>query len=348
LQSVPNPRPRSPEFEHGIARVAGASPGAGGSDRMASRQWASPHSDAAATSGALPEMRDRVPIASGQTHRGMARDSNQDQFVIAELVRSVRVHASTDSALELFGRPSRQGWLFAVADGMGGHAAGEMASLVTLRTLVSFARSSLSWAADEPLGTSDKLAAGLLSAVQTCEESILLQATRERIAGAPGTTLTVAYVVWPNLYVAHAGDSRCYVQRDRQLFKVTDDHTFAASDGAGDDAKRHGDPMSHVLLNALGGGGDRVNPDLRFVPMQPGDTLFLCSDGVTCHLSSADIADLLQQVQDGNLTPDQCAQATIDLANKRGGQDNITVVIAHFPFEEAEQGPDASLRVEAR
>jgi protein phosphatase len=272
-----------------------------------------------------------VPIAAGQTHRGRIREANQDQFVIAELVRSIHVHSSGDSALALFGKPAAQGWLFAVADGMGGHAAGEMASLVTLRTLVTFVRSSLAWAADEPLATSDSLAEGLLSAVHTCEDSILLQATRDRIAGSPGTTLTVAYVVWPNLYVAHAGDSRCYVQRGRQLYRVTDDHTFAACDDEADDSKRSGDPLSHLLTNALGGGGERVNPDLRFVPLLPGDTLLLCSDGITCHLSNADLASLLMQVQSGSMTSEQCTQVAIDLANDRGGQDNITVVVAHFP-----------------
>jgi len=158
-------------------------------------------------------------------------------------------------------------------------------------------------------------------------------------SGTPqmGTTLTMALVVWPIAYVAHVGDSRCYLQRGGELRRLTTDHTLAqrlaeVSPEAIDDHSR----LHHILWNSLGASEDLPKPEIQKLTLQSGDLLLLCSDGLTKHLTDAQIAEVLAG---GSSAPQRC-QMLIERANAGGGGDNITAVVASF-HAEMEAGSDA-------
>jgi serine/threonine protein phosphatase PrpC len=145
--------------------------------------------------------------------------------------------------------------------------------------------------------------------------------------GAPnmGTTLTLALVLWPVLYVAHVGDTRCYLMRSGMLSRLTTDHTMAQKLGEG--AAEPVDAASnlhHMSWNSLGGSDQLPKPEITQVELELGDVLLLCSDGLTKHVSDAQIATLLA-VDEPNAA--RCAKL-VEYANAQGGSDNVTVVVA--------------------
>jgi protein phosphatase len=145
-----------------------------------------------------------------------------------------------------------------------------------------------------------------------------------------GTTLTVAYVSDNVLYVAHAGDSRCYLYRGGKLERLTRDHTFVetlVSQGVLDPEQAAHHNMRNVLTNAVGGNSTGVEPEVHKHLIAPGDLVLLCSDGLSEMLSDQDIAG---QLAVPGATPEASCRALVDAANARGGTDNITVVLARF------------------
>jgi protein phosphatase len=140
-----------------------------------------------------------------------------------------------------------------------------------------------------------------------------------------GTTLTMAFIAWPVLYVAHVGDSRCYLFRSGTLSRLTTDHTVAQQ--MLDEGIRTADPESqwhHVLWNSLGGSEQIPKPEIAKLELAPGDTVLLCSDGLTKHIGDDEIAATLGAHQTSAAL---CARL-IERANAEGGTDNVTVVIA--------------------
>jgi protein phosphatase len=142
-----------------------------------------------------------------------------------------------------------------------------------------------------------------------------------------GTTVTAAYICNNRCIVAHVGDSRAYLVgvRPPQIKQVTSDHSFvealvAAGHLTPDQAAEH--PMKNVLYRALGQ-ADQVDVDVYELWLSPGDRVVLCSDGLTRHVAPGEIGDIAQQYDD----PDQIAATLIELANARGGEDNVSVVV---------------------
>jgi protein phosphatase len=271
----------------------------------------------------------RRPELSGATHHGQRRSSNEDHFLIAELRRQLNV--SSASLLlddELFETRS-QGWLLVVADGIGGQAKGELASRLAVQTFARELLCHLPWEHDDGHTGTELVVQSLRSAVRLCESAIEQRARSLRSSTTPGTTLTAAYVTWPRMYIVHAGDSRCYVLGSNGLRRMTIDHTVAGSIGARD-AKRMGTPMSHVLLNGVGGTGLPVEPVVSTFEMNTGDVVFLCSDGVSACLADEELSEMLTKVRTRAWTSDRCVAAIIDESNERGGPDNITAVVGCF------------------
>jgi protein phosphatase len=141
-----------------------------------------------------------------------------------------------------------------------------------------------------------------------------------------GTTLTTALVLWPFVYIAHVGDTRCYLFEAGQLRCLTTDHNLAqkfveASAQPVDPPER----LKHVLWNALGGGTERAVPDVSKVEVGPDAVLLLCSDGLNKHVSDPTIASVLAS----NTPCAERAAKLVELANAGGGTDNITAIVAH-------------------
>ena len=269
--------------------------------------------------------------AHGVSHRGTNRETNEDQFLIADLCRSMVVHSTSldvTNHSRLFG--GSQGMLLLVADGMGGHAAGERASTLAVETLSDYVLNYLRWLFRLDPELEDDFIEDLKHAVRRCDLTIQDEAAELPDTKRMGTTLTMGYIVWPRLYVVHAGDSRCYLLRDAALHQVTRDHTLAqrmveAGDMTAEAAE--GSRASHVLLNALGGSEESVEPEVHRTALKPGDTLLLCTDGLTGHLSDDEIHSCFKD--DGGL--DDLCQRLVDRARGAGASDDVTVVVARVP-----------------
>jgi serine/threonine protein phosphatase PrpC len=223
--------------------------------------------------------------------------------------------------------------LFVVADGMGGHAAGEVASKVAVESINEFVcltggDEDITW----PFGLEDGLSFDgnrLKSAIQYANRKVL-DATRERKEYLGMATTVVACLVDGNAAnLAHVGDSRVYLVRGGVLTQLTSDHSWVneqLESGiiSADQARSH--PLRNVVTRALGGRPELV-VDLQEHKAVPGDILLLCSDGLTSMVPDEDIVRLVEDAR-GNV--ERAAQALVEEANQRGGEDNITVLLLKF------------------
>lgn len=265
---------------------------------------------------------------AGRTDRGLVRDQNQDQFLIAQLSKQMRVQSSSlslDGASRLSGVP--QGTLLMVADGMGGHRGGERASGIAIGFVVNQLLNSVHWLLAEEPQREDAFLQELADTVRRANREIEAQSQADPQFDRMGTTLTFGYVVWPKLFLLHVGDSRCYLVRGQTIQQLTSDHTVAAQvaqlagRAAGDLSSS---PLSNVLYNVLGGGSEHVEPELHCHPLLVGDLVLLCSDGLNRHVADEEIRDALLTDEPLELA----LQRLITLANQRGGKDNVTIVAA--------------------
>jgi serine/threonine protein phosphatase PrpC len=266
--------------------------------------------------------------AHGFTDRGKVRETNEDQFLIAELARTLWVkQTSLPQAPTQYGR--NRGHIFLVADGMGGHRAGEVASALTVTTIETFVlhllkRFSNLRATDEETVLTDFQAALRQADSRLAEES----AHHPEFAGM-GTTLTMAFASGWRLFVFHAGDSRCYLYRGGRLRQLTADHTVAAEMARQGVIKAEEvcrNRFRHFVTNALGGHESGVRVDVEKVELETGDMMLLCSDGLTDMLSDERIADVLKAESDPAAA---CARLVAE-ANDAGGPDNVTAIVARF------------------
>jgi protein phosphatase len=264
----------------------------------------------------------------GLTDRGQVRETNEDNFLIAELGRALWVHqASLPQEGTQFGR--NRGHIFLVADGMGGHQAGEVASALSLASIESFVlhllrRFSNVQATDEQLVLKD-----FQLALRQADEQIIAEAAHHPELSGMGTTLTLAFVTGRMLFVIHAGDSRCYLFHHNKLRQLTADHTLAgelAQRGLikPDEIRHH--QWRHVVTNVLGGNEVGVRVEMHKLELESGDGLLLCTDGLTDMLTDEQIAAILTAEGEPRLACERLVAA----ANAEGGKDNITAVVARF------------------
>jgi PPM family protein phosphatase len=204
--------------------------------------------------------------------------------------------------------------LFAIADGMGGAQAGELASRLAAATVGR---------AETTEGSGRERVVALIEAAN---RSVYERASGDQSVSGMGTTMTVALVEDDQVWVGHVGDSRAYLLRDGVLEQITEDHSLVAElvrSGrlTPDEAGQH--PHRSVITRALGTDAD-VAVDAIAVPTQPGDVFMLCSDGLS---SMVDDAAILQQLERHRDDLDAATRSLIDSANDAGGEDNITVVL---------------------
>jgi protein phosphatase len=214
--------------------------------------------------------------------------------------------------------------LYLVADGMGGHTAGQVASEMAADAALRAVRTLQ--------GASASLAEKLRYAVTSANREIY-QTGRQRpeLAGM-GTTLVSVLAFEGRAALAHVGDSRAYLVRGGRIRQLTDDHSVVGEllrrrEISEDAAREH--PHRHVLTRALGV-RPVVEPDLAELSPEPDDVFVLCSDGLTCHVEDDEIAEQVDAAAD----PDACVENLVDLANARGGDDNITVLILRWEKDE--------------
>ena len=259
--------------------------------------------------------------SAGRTAVGQVRDHNEDNFVVANLgtgqlrPRDVIVNDDVNDC----------GILFAVCDGMGGAAAGEVASQMAVDILVEAMRRG-----GAPKNR-DGLARRLVSAVEEAGKRIYDAAQKERSRRGMGTTATVSVLVDKVLFLAEVGDSRAYLLRGGQLKQLTKDQSLVnqlIEAGHLTEAEAEAFEHSNIILQALGT-SETVQVDLTFVELRRGDRLMMCSDG----LSGLVHNDTMRETLAGVADPVACASKLIEQAEAAGGHDNITVVVADFDGE---------------
>jgi len=245
------------------------------------------------------------------THTGLRREGNEDAF-----------------------RERPDLGLYVVADGMGGHEAGEVASRLTVQVIESFIDDTKNADINQtwpfPYDVKRSLSANRLIAAFRLANKRVASAIAENASYKGMATTAVAILLRPAgmAQVAHVGDSRVYLRRDGQLRQLTADHSWVGEQvRAGvltdDDAQKH--PWRNVVTRAISGGDD-PEVDVVEVPLKPGDRMLVCSDGLSSVVLPAHLADLMNQTSD--LT--SCADALINAANDAGGPDNITVILVEI------------------
>jgi serine/threonine protein phosphatase PrpC len=286
--------------------------------------------------------------AAGLSDVGQERERNEDQFLIATLQQTLHVMDTSVSRDALGWLPAGgKGILLLVADGMGGTGGGDIASSVAVRTIANYLCNVIPATegvtpSQSPLrqATIPGVRQGLKSALEQGDAEVRRVAQSEGASEAMGTTLTMAYMRWPHLYVAHVGDTRCYLFRDDQLFQLTTDHTLAEQLRERTQLEvDESSPWHHVLWNALGGGeSPSAEPEILRRTLLPKDTLLLCSDGLNKHVTDEEITVALRSAESAE---DACKRL-VAMANTGGGRDNITVVVARSTTPAHDAADDAA------
>lgn len=238
----------------------------------------------------------------GLTDVGRCRQSNEDAFL-------------EDGDLGVF----------AVADGMGGHAAGEVASRIAIESMTDSLRAALNGAAPSDGAASN----ALRKAVSLANREICESARTRQDWNQMGTTVVALVTAGRHAVVAHVGDSRAYRVRDGDLTLLTRDHSWVAEQVrmgllTSADARRH--PHRNIVTRALGNQPD-VETEVTHDAMRPGDLYLLCSDGLNTMLQDDEILGVLETHR-GDLRA--ACEALVDAANERGGEDNTTVVLVEI------------------
>jgi protein phosphatase len=246
-------------------------------------------------------------VAAAKTDVGQKRQGNEDRFCL-------------DPSLGLY----------VVADGMGGHAAGEVASRLAVETIQEWMEKYLSGADVAIVGPA--VAAGsaeanfLLSSIRLANRIIFDSAKDRREYAGMGTTVVAVLTHGDRFVLAHVGDSRIYQIRGDRIVQVSRDHSFVqeqVDNGMMSAAEAHQSQYRHMITRALGL-KESVDVDLTEQPARPGDVMLLCSDGLSDLL---DDEDMLAAVRDHADDLNQACQALVDRANAKGGDDNITVLM---------------------
>jgi len=266
----------------------------------------------------------------GLTDTGLVRSENQDQFFVGELSRGIRLHAVSlgiEADSTLVGDPIGQ--LLMVADGMGGHKAGHEASGLAIRYFMTAILNRPQWNSLLASGDYDHFYDDLRSMLSEAHDEIRRRSEANESMTGMGTTFTMAYIVWPKLVVIHAGDTRCYVFSKGRLSLLTRDHTVANEmlrSGQLNPNSNERSPWANVLVNALGAGAEGVQGDLTSYPLESGDVVLLCSDGLNKHVDDTMIEKVLAA---GGKMQAVC-ESLVQLAKQGGGTDNITVAAAKW------------------
>jgi len=267
----------------------------------------------------IPKERAHI-VVTPNTHEGMSGKNNEDRYGVSAYIVSKETQIPSLFAI--------------VADGIGGHQAGEIAAEIAVETISQIVADS---DASEPLTT-------LENAVIEAGQAIHAQSIQDAAQQGMGSTCVCVWVIDNHLYTVSVGDSRIYLLRESQIQQITTDHTWvqeAVQHGIITPDQVRGHPQSHIIRRYLGS-KKPTEPDFRLrlnpeeneeetlsnqgMPLLPGDKLLLCSDGLTDLVEDAEILTELT-----NNTPEAALKTLIDLANQRGGHDNITVVTLQVP-----------------
>ncbi|RDW20822.1 protein phosphatase [Oceanobacillus arenosus] len=219
-------------------------------------------------------------------------------------------------------------FLAIIADGMGGHQAGDVASQMATSLMKA------KWESTNEFTTPQDLEAWLVETIAEINKSIYVHSQENKECEGMGTTIVIAIYIEEFLTIAHIGDSRCYLLNDKGFRQITEDHSLVnalvqSGQITKDDAQHH--PRKNIVLKALGT-DIQVDPEINMVGIETGDKILLCSDGLTDKIEYPELLEVIQQPID-NL---EAGQQLIDMANARGGEDNISIILASLDLSMGE------------
>lgn len=271
----------------------------------------------------------------GLTHPGLVREENQDHFLLCTVHPQVVIHGTSlpdPDALALRGQ--RLATIMLVADGVAGSAAGSRASRIATEAVTRYVATSLrSYHVAGSAGEGELLSALRGTAIEA-HDAVRAEATADPDAEQMATTLSLGVVIWPWLYVVQVGDSRVYLYAGGKLRQITRDQTLAQElidQGILSKESAHESPLSHILSSAIG--AEEAVPEITRVDIRErGSVILVCTDGLTKHVSDAEIEHELASMQ----SAEQVSHALLQLALDRGGTDNITMVVGRAPPRKGE------------
>lgn len=267
----------------------------------------------------------------GITHQGKVRSENQDHFLIATVHPEVVIHSTSLPNTEgLPIRGTRLATVMVVADGVGGADSGSEAAQLATEAVTGYVSSTLRCYHSAGSANDEEFLASLKAAAIEAHDAVRAEAGLHKSGRQMATTLTVCIAVWPWAYVVQVGDSRGYFFSDGKLRQLTRDQTIGQAlvdQGALSAERLDKSPLKHVLSSAIG--SDEALPEVtRFNIGERGSLIFLCSDGLTKHVSDDEIASAISTMT----SSEQLANDLLELALERGGTDNITIIAARAPL----------------
>lgn len=277
--------------------------------------------------------RSSMPLAAdidvfGVTDRGRVRKENEDHFLIASLHKLLRVRQTSLAAEDLSQVVSEsRGYLFMVADGVGGAAQGREASGAALRAIAEYATHLMTLYRKLDPQQETTFLAELERSVRHTHRDLVEKGEREGGGLALATTVTMVAVLWPRAYLVQVGDSRCYRLRQGRLEMMSKDQTVAQAlvdAGALDPEDAERSPLRNVLASALG--GPEASPMTASTDCRWDDVLLLCTDGLSKHVSEAEIESELKRPG----SAESACRNLVSLVLERGGTDNVTVVVGRL------------------
>ncbi|HKR11599.1 MAG TPA: protein phosphatase 2C domain-containing protein [Pyrinomonadaceae bacterium] len=272
-----------------------------------------------------------VDIA-GATHRGHVRDRNEDHYLAVRFQRSLETLCTNLEQKTIERNFDEIGYGLLVADGIGGLAAGEVASQMALRKLVEQVVNTPDWIMKfNQVENKARVMQRISQRFQQVDDALKFQAQRDGSLKGMGTTLTAAISLGSTLLIGHVGDSRAYVMRGNTLHQMTSDHTLAQAlvdAGIANPGDAATQALHHVLTSALGASSERADPQVLSFRLSHNDQVLLCTDGLTEMVSAEIIASVLSEASSAQVACD----SLIDLALSGGGTDNVTVMLARYEF----------------
>ena len=256
----------------------------------------------------------------GLSDVGLIRTNNEDSFLIATPSSEFANH----NPAEFNGVIPENGTMFIVADGMGGAQAGEVASRMAVDTV---ARNFINALEKRESLDQQTLISALTETIQEANQLIFEEGQRNSVFNGMGTTLTAATVYGTTIFFAQLGDSRAYLARKGVISQMTKDQSLVAQMVAAgsltpEEAKSH--PQRNVILQALGI-QNQVDVAISLAELRKGDQIVLCSDGLSGKVDAEEIKEFLERFE-----PKAACQGLVRMARERGGEDNITVIVARF------------------
>lgn len=260
----------------------------------------------------------------GLTDTGRKRETNEDHFVIASLRKSVELRYTSLNASRARGSlREASALLLVVADGVGGAPAGELASELTVETLLEFIGETAGCFQTFDVEREHEFLERMEQAIQHSHE--VIRREHGPSGRGPATTLTMVTLIWPRAYLVHAGDSRAYWLQRGRLRQLTQDQTmgnYMLDAGAWSEEVAARASTAGTLISAVG--ASELTPTIGLADLEPGDVLLLCTDGLTKHVPDDRIAEALG----AEASAETICRGLVSAALEGGGSDNVTAVVA--------------------